>query len=195
MQSVIPGAFSQMSLVSASKHMALAQNLSYTSNRWEVTTHTLMSTGQPAPLGESLGKVHGYPCPSPTALLHFPPGGHGDAHFGRLLKIKSPNKLEWELPRTTPGCQPPASVQFTKATKLRALTLLLRYSNWGLTWGKPRVWERETCVSDTPHLSLGGSSCWRAHTPRHSSAATWQQGHTALIKQRQRSKTMLGIWF
>lgn len=93
MQSVIPGAFSQMSLVSASKHMALAQNLSYTSNRWEVTTHTLMSTGQPAPLGESLGKMHGYPCPSPTALLHFPPGGHGDAHFGRLLKIKSPNKL------------------------------------------------------------------------------------------------------
>lgn len=62
MQSVIPGAFSQMSLVSASKHMALAQNLSYTSNRWKVTTRTLMSTGQPVPLGESLHKVHGYPC-------------------------------------------------------------------------------------------------------------------------------------
>lgn len=62
MQSVIPGAFSQMSLASASKHKALAQNLSYISNRWTVTTHTLMSTGQAVPLGESLGKVHSYPC-------------------------------------------------------------------------------------------------------------------------------------
>lgn len=75
MQSVIPGAFSQMSLVSASKHMALAQNLSYTSNRWEVTTHTLMSTGQPAPLGESLGKVHGYRVPHPLRCYTSHPVG------------------------------------------------------------------------------------------------------------------------
>lgn len=173
MQSVIPGAFSQMSLVSASKHMALAQNLSYTSNRWKVTTHTLMSTGQPVPLGESLGKVHGYPCVPHPLRLHFPPGGHGDAHFGRLLKVKSPNKLEWELPRTMPGCQPPASVQFTKATKLMALTLLLRYSNWGLSWGKPREWEREKPMSLTPGPFLSGA----AAVGRLTHLGTLQQPH------------------